>query len=327
LYYRIVVGADEAGYGPNLGPLLIATTAWSIPQNLTIPDFTSVLADCFRPTPWHTDCQHVPLGDSKQLYQPTQGLASLEAGLLALLESLELEPKNLQSLLSAIQFSAQPHGSVLEGDSRPPWYQGLDQVPVPSCHSSLEISRLASIAKSRLADCDIRLIGARAAVISEASFNAQVDLLGSKGQLLSNATLQLVRSFCEETDQPIEIFCDRQGGRKNYMPILLEAFPDDWFVETLRSNERCSYRNSTSPSREFHFTVGGDSFAPTALASMLCKYLRERLMESFNRFWCGHIPGLRPTAGYPLDAKRFRQQIETTARKLELQDALWWRSR
>jgi ribonuclease HII len=81
------------------------------------------------------------------------------------------------------------------------------------------------------------------------------------------------------------------------------------------------------PRRDFHFTVGGDSFGPTALASMLAKYLRERLMHSFNAFWQQHVPNLRPTAGYPLDAKRFREQIEATAIRLEIPESVWWRCR
>ncbi len=75
----------------------------------------------------------------------------------------------------------------------------------------------------------------------------------------------------------------------------------------------------------FHFSVGGDSFAPTALASMTAKYLRERLMAGVNRYWQSHIADLQPTAGYPLDAKRFRSQIESTAAKLGHAVEQWWR--
>jgi len=46
------------------------------------------------------------------------------------------------------------------------------------------------------------------------------------------------------------------------------------------------------------------SYFCVALASMVSKYLRELLMGEFNRFWQEHVPGLRPTAGYPTDAAR-----------------------
>ena len=52
----------------------------------------------------------------------------------------------------------------------------------------------------------------------------------------------------------------------------------------------------------------GEEFLPTALASMTAKYLRELSMRAFNEFWCARVPGLRPTAGYPGDAPRFKQR-------------------
>ena len=48
---------------------------------------------------------------------------------------------------------------------------------------------------------------------------------------------------------------------------------------------------------------------------MVSKYVRERLMEEFNRFWRERTPGLKPTAGYPGDAKRFYDAIRPTAEK------------
>ena len=58
----------------------------------------------------------------------------------------------------------------------------------------------------------------------------------------------------------------------------------------------------------FRPRADGDSVA-VALASMLCKYLREVCMRQFNRFWATHVPGIKPTAGYPGDAKRFFDEI------------------
>ncbi|MCE5277020.1 MAG: hypothetical protein ABFD92_14890 [Planctomycetaceae bacterium] len=52
-----------------------------------------------------------------------------------------------------------------------------------------------------------------------------------------------------------------------------------------------------------------DQHLCVALASMLCKYIRECMMELFNRFWTARIAGLEPTAGYYVDGNRFYQQI------------------
>ncbi|MEM7473601.1 MAG: hypothetical protein AAF483_01275, partial [Planctomycetota bacterium] len=114
------------------------------------------------------------------------------------------------------------------------------------------------------------------------------------------------------------------GGRKNYMPVLLEAMPGEWFVEKAVSKQRCSYAN-TSGNLHIHFSVGGDSFPPTALASMLAKYVRELSMTAFNQTWKKILPEILPTAGYPEDAKRFRSQIETQANRMGLDPSDWWR--
>ena len=39
-------------------------------------------------------------------------------------------------------------------------------------------------------------------------------------------------------------------------------------------------------------------------------------MDVFNAFWTSRLPDLKPTAGYPLDALRFRQAIDQLARDL-----------
>jgi hypothetical protein len=66
---------------------------------------------------------------------------------------------------------------------------------------------------------------------------------------------------------------------------------------------------------------------PAALASMTSKYLRELAMRAFNDFWCGHVPDLAPTAGYPLDARRFRAAIQETQVALGIADRIVWRNR
>lgn len=342
---KLFIGVDEAGYGPNLGPLLICGTAWLAPKTMTEQAFCNAFSSVFLPRPLRTACKHVPLGDSKKLYRPGSGLSSLEAGLLAMTNLLHpqiLVPSgsNLHVLVQTTHIAptgSQQATSDMASDPLP-WYEGLEQISIPGEISTDEIQRLSLLARDELARHDIHLIDMRSIIVTEPQFNRGVDALQSKGQLLSKTTLGLVADLLtEHPGYSAQIFCDRQGGRKNYLPILLDAMPDCWFVETQASNQRSSYRSELAPmhgelnsgdsTHEIHFSVGGDSFPPTALASMLAKYLRERLMGAFNAFWARHLPTLKPTAGYPLDAKRFRSQIQSTAEKLNLPPELWWRSR
>ena len=75
------------------------------------------------------------------------------------------------------------------------------------------------------------------------------------------------------------------------------------------------------------FCVGGESRAPVALASMAAKYVRELSMQAFNAFWADRLPGLRPTAGYPTDALRWRHDAATAIEQAHVAaDDLWRRA-
>jgi hypothetical protein len=58
---------------------------------------------------------------------------------------------------------------------------------------------------------------------------------------------------------------------------------------------------------------------------MIAKAIRELAMARWNRFWCREIPDLKPTAGYPTDAKRFADQIGTVAMLRGWSPSDWWR--
>ncbi len=319
---KYFLGVDEAGYGPNLGPLVVAASLWKAPLDFSEQQFLEAIKPVFSVRPWSPACSHVPLGDSKQLYKTSHGLATLEAGLLAMLGLLGEPPQPFGDLLRPLVC---PRSLDRLHDT--PWYAGFENLPVPSALPCMgEAMRLTSLAGQVLDSHHLQLVSLRAAIICEPQFNTEINKFGSKGSLLSHTSLELVATLTEQLTAPVEVFCDRQGGRKNYLPNLMEAFPDDWFHVIAVSPARSSYRNQDAQrSLNIHFSVGGDSFPPTALASMLAKYLRERLMQPLNAFWQQTVHDLEPTAGYPLDAKRFRAKIETTAVKMGLAASLWWR--
>ena len=332
---KLFIGVDEAGYGPNLGPLTISASVWEVDTSVGEADLIRKLAPHFAPKNWHAGCGHLPLGDSKKLYQSGAGLESLEAGLLSILsQSLQNNSskptdhgdfssiRNLEDLLKTVC------RSDLTASEQVTWYEGLDSLEIPACLERNEVQRLQEIASKAFQDVGVSVCELRAKVITESHFNHSVERLDSKGLVLSQATLELVAElFVDYPEMEVEVYCDRQGGRKNYLPVLADVFPELWFQEMKVSAERCSYQLLGDQRLKIHFSVGGDSFPPTALASMLAKYLRERLMEAFNAFWAKQLPELRPTAGYPQDAKRFRKDIAQVARRLKLNEQDWWRCR
>jgi ribonuclease HII len=329
VHRKYFMGVDEAGYGPNLGPLVVAASLWSAPSDFDEQHFAAALAGDFACRSYSRNCSHVPLGDSKQLFAPQSGLGTLEAGLLALLPLLPQPPAavgseaSLGALLGRLTTPACRH--ELQSLA---WYTGFEQRAVPHALTDVdELQRLAAVARQSLRGSAIELVDLQAEIVCEPSFNREVTAAGSKGAVLSRVTLELVVRLLKQCSTATEVFCDRQGGRKNYLPQLLAAMPDEWFRETALSSVRSSYRSQGARPIVVHFSVGGDSFPPTALASMLAKYIRERLMVVFNSFWKHHVADLKPTAGYPLDARRFRAAIEQAALRLNWTPDQWWRSK
>ena len=104
---------------------------------------------------------------------------------------------------------------------------------------------------------------------------------------------------------------DKLGGRNFYVSLVQQAFPDGWVTAQVESAGESRYRVdllAVPVAVAFRPRADGDSL-PVAVASMLAKYVREVCMRQFNRYWAARVPGLVPTAGYPLDASRFYAAI------------------
>ena len=92
--------------------------------------------------------------------------------------------------------------------------------------------------------------------------------------------------------------------------------------------ELSAYRvGSPTAQVEIRFQPRGERSLPAALASMASKYLRELSMRAFNEFWCTRVADLQPTAGYPVDARRFKAAIAAAQAELGIDDAVLWRNR
>ena len=77
----LLIGMDEAGYGPNLGPLVISATVWEVPDDPRKIDLWEKFAGIIEQTPPAAG-EHIQIADSKQVYTPARGFDNLEAGVL-----------------------------------------------------------------------------------------------------------------------------------------------------------------------------------------------------------------------------------------------------
>ena len=177
------------------------------------------------------------------------------------------------------------------------------------------------------------MIGLRSRAVFPEQFNGLAEQHGNKAEVLSRVTLELIAEALggpigESGPTPVRVVCDRHGGRSRYAPLLQRQFTE-YLVEIHREDPTES-RYAWGPAEariDVRFRVQGEDFLPVALASMTSKYLREAAMLAFNRFWCASsLPDLRPTAGYPGDARRFKRQIEPLQRTLGVEDHVLWRT-
>jgi hypothetical protein len=129
--------------------------------------------------------------------------------------------------------------------------------------------------------------------------------------------------------RPTLVRGDKHGGRHFYLGPLSAAFPETR-IDRGPEGPTLSEYTLREPGRELtlRLTPRADAEdALVALASITAKAARECWMDVFNAFWARRVPGLKPSAGYPVDASRFRRDVETTAANLEIDPRLWWRER
>ncbi|MDR2170933.1 MAG: hypothetical protein LBP59_12390 [Planctomycetaceae bacterium] len=291
-----IIGTDEAGYGPNLGPLVVTATLWEM-FDFNFSSFTSAAAG-----------GGIEIGDSKKLYHSGGSLAKLSKGVLAALASINIFPKTDSELFEVIGRT--------------------QQLPLTFAGQELSLQKISNEIKpdANLNFPSNSFRAVKSNIIFPAEYNALINEYGSKGELLSNITLKLVVNLINglgaKLSEPVLVLCDKHGGRNRYADLLATFFQDELINEKKQSREISIYNLKNT---EFRFIAKGESQIPIALASMFSKYARELLMLRFNLFWKTHIPNIKPTAGYPEDAKRFLKEIEHALQKLKIDKNEIWR--
>jgi ribonuclease HII len=374
----ILIGMDEAGYGPNLGPLVVAATTWEVrsresgagsqesralrrelryagstalapPSRLGLGqvDLYALLGDCVSHKPAD---DRLAIADSKALYRPGLGLSALERGVHAALAAVSCPSSCWSTLVD--ELAADPRGER----HRLPWHADFD-CPLPVDTSIDELASLGARLAETCASAGVEPLAVRARLVFPAELNDLIERYGSKGAALSHVTIGLLRELLGGTlaedeakeppaepgakhqfseslspvpsaQPPVFVVCDKHGGRNRYAGLLQHFFPDRWIETLVESRAESRYHWGAADERvEVAFRRGGESFLPAALASMTAKYVRELSMRAFNAFWCARVAGLRPTAGYPTDARRFKADIADAQRELRIDDHILWRNR
>jgi ribonuclease HII len=308
----IYAGIDEAGYGPMLGPLCVACTAFSVREHdldKGAPNLWTLLKAAV--TRKKSDRKNrIAVEDSKTLLvqgaDQCERVRHLERGVLAFASRLRETPVTCGEYLQFIGAAAPTQR----------WYESVSPMPVGCAREELRIASAMLHRALDKAGVNIELM--RCEAIDVDAFNAQVDVTHSKATVNFAAAMRLAATVWRKWpgDNP-RIVIDRQGGRTHYRQDLQFCFPDATLSILEESDRTSRYQLAQADSTmTISFVTGSESLHfPAALASMTAKLTRELMMIRMNRFFTGLMPELKPTAGYVQDARRYLQDIEPVIRR------------
>jgi len=221
----------------------------------------------------------VKIADSKKIFSQGRGVGTLEPAVLGFLQA-----RTFAELLQILSASVPTH----------PWYGRPLPLPV--------------------AEPLTGLVGAWVRVVDPDEFNASTRKR-NKSDFLFEIAATLITRIRKQHPGPIRFLVGKHGGRNHYLRGMQEQVsPTVMVIEESRT--RSAYR---MPDGTVEFLMDAeDQHELVALASMIGKYVRECAMGLFNDWWAGHLAGLRRTAGYGPDARRFFREIDPVRKFLQV---------
>jgi len=312
----IVAGIDEAGYGPTLGPFVLSKVVMEIPAEYHHEtNIWHVLKDAVSEKIQRRG-NRIVVGDSKKLYQQKTGLKILEEAVLSFIWHTNGPVTKFTDLLKLLSDYDE------DGFDKYPWYKGKD-IDLPVTSNVSAIMNYADIFEQTAALQGVSILEIKSHFHCVSEINRQIALDGNKSLLLFKSCMRHLKEIFEHYGkQKPKVLIDKHGGRNYYEGLLAQDF-EGCKVDSITEGNLLSTYNINNAEREMDvsFIAGADSkYFPTALASMFSKYIRELFIKLFNAFWQENVPDIKPTAGYPEDARRFLSQIHNVRNKLNIND-------
>jgi len=301
----VLVGIDEAGFGPILGPLVVSSSTFSLPQELLEADLWRILtrsaADKRKGL-----AGRLLIVDSKKAYSRALGIKHLQRTTLACLRCLGEEPATLTELMALLS------PDCLERLSDYPWYGQAASYCLSADADDVAIASF--VLADDMASNGIELLKLHSRCLDVAYYNEMMASVKNKARVLFTAISQLIKTAYDNfAGDDLQIIIDKQGGRIHYRRNLQQMFADMELRIIRESPAVSSYElQADGKSMRLHFATGADRrFFPVSLASMVSKYLRQLLVDNLNRYFAGFHPDLRPTAGYWKDGLRFIKDLKS----------------
>ena len=330
----VIVGIDEAGYGPMLGPLTIGMASFELAgwkEGDAAPDLWAVLerAVCRRPNDKRA---RIAIDDSKTLKLGKDGkrhpLTHLERGVLGFVHAMGRPCGTDAQLRGSLSTLIEDH----------PWYGG-DDVGLPLEPANSGYTLAANVLTGAMRDGGVTCLDLRCVAVCERKYNEVISRCGKPATtelgLLSHMRHAWMQwgtnglgglGGTDDATGLTRVVCDAQSGRIRYGDLL------NRFLEVTHASgggmEVLEESGIASRYRVFGLDADGKRRAllvsfqsegegrhlPIALASMVAKFSRELAMVRLNRHWIARakaakLAEVKPTAGYWEDSKRFLAEL------------------
>lgn len=274
----IVVGVDENGLGPLLGPLVTTAVGVSLPRYVPAAQVAAGRALGIDDSKATAGFGQMAIAEGLALAVVERRTGALPTDVDALLEGLLLErPAALR-------------GACPENARAQCWEAPLT---LPCFGGDVAAGR-AMLAG--LAARGIELVHARSAVACTGSLNRRLHAGQSRVEVDLELMELLVLDARSALAEELRAICGMVGGIRNYT-ARLRHFPAGGVSAVRAKGGTIAY--DVAGVGHVRFEIDADArHLPVALASMVGKYVRELWMARQNAFYRRHDPALEEVSGY-----------------------------